>query len=85
MEREHAKEKQKLVKDKDAGAVYCPFSSDGRPSNMSQLAKGQLTKANQTKAKMESLARELQKVCQCANVLSPSILKLLGRTTNGSE
>lgn len=42
MEREHSKEKQKLVKDKDA-------------------AKGQLTKANQTKAKMESLARELQK------------------------
>ncbi|KAI0094430.1 hypothetical protein BDY19DRAFT_912732 [Irpex rosettiformis] len=41
-EREHAKEKQKLVKDKDA-------------------AKSQLTKANQTKAKMENLARELQK------------------------
>ncbi|KAG5342047.1 hypothetical protein C0989_005727 [Termitomyces sp. Mn162] len=42
LERDHAKEKQKLVKDKDA-------------------AKGQLTKANQTKAKMENLARELQK------------------------
>ncbi|KDR85711.1 hypothetical protein GALMADRAFT_234767 [Galerina marginata CBS 339.88] len=42
MERDHAKEKQKLVKDKDA-------------------AKGQLTKANQTKTKMENLARELQK------------------------
>ncbi|KAF9567811.1 hypothetical protein CPC08DRAFT_520198 [Agrocybe pediades] len=42
MEREHSKEKQKLVKDKDA-------------------AKGQLTKANQTKTKMENLARELQK------------------------
>ncbi|TFK77417.1 hypothetical protein BDN72DRAFT_42051 [Pluteus cervinus] len=42
LERDHAKEKQKLVKDKDA-------------------AKGQLTKANQTKTKMESLARELQK------------------------
>ncbi|RDB29407.1 hypothetical protein Hypma_015850 [Hypsizygus marmoreus] len=42
LEREHAKEKQKLVKDKDA-------------------AKGQLTKANQTKTKMENLARELQK------------------------
>ncbi|EKM61609.1 uncharacterized protein PHACADRAFT_84750 [Phanerochaete carnosa HHB-10118-sp] len=41
-ERDHAKEKQKLVKDKDA-------------------AKSQLTKANQTKTKMESLARELQK------------------------
>ncbi|KAG6889980.1 hypothetical protein C0995_012940 [Termitomyces sp. Mi166 len=42
LERDHAKEKQKLVKDKEA-------------------AKGQLTKANQTKAKMENLARELQK------------------------
>lgn len=42
MEREHQKEKQKLLKDKDA-------------------AKGQLTKANQTKIKMENLARELQK------------------------
>ncbi|KAI1793111.1 hypothetical protein LXA43DRAFT_282216 [Ganoderma leucocontextum] len=42
LERDHAKDKQKLVKDKDA-------------------AKGQLTKANQTKTKMENLARELQK------------------------
>ncbi|KAJ8593226.1 hypothetical protein M405DRAFT_811327 [Rhizopogon salebrosus TDB-379] len=42
LERDHAKEKQKLVKDKDA-------------------AKGQLAKANQTKVKMENLARELQK------------------------
>ncbi|KAG2368841.1 hypothetical protein BDR07DRAFT_1348972 [Suillus spraguei] len=42
LERDHAKEKQKLVKDKDA-------------------AKSQLTKANQTKVKMENLARELQK------------------------
>ncbi|KAI0800629.1 hypothetical protein C8Q74DRAFT_1191601 [Fomes fomentarius] len=42
LERDHAKEKQKLVKDKDA-------------------AKSQLTKANQTKTKMENLARELQK------------------------
>ncbi|KAH9932040.1 uncharacterized protein BXZ73DRAFT_101415 [Epithele typhae] len=42
LERDHAKEKQKLTKDKDA-------------------AKGQLTKVNQTKAKMENLARELQK------------------------
>ncbi|KAF8625215.1 hypothetical protein AX15_005517 [Amanita polypyramis BW_CC] len=42
LERDHAKEKQKLLKDKDA-------------------AKGQLTKANQTKTKMENLARELQK------------------------
>ncbi|KAI6136379.1 hypothetical protein F5141DRAFT_24396 [Pisolithus sp. B1] len=42
LERDHAREKQKLVKDKDT-------------------AKSQLTKANQTKAKMENLARELQK------------------------
>lgn len=42
LERDHSKEKQKLVKDKDA-------------------AKGQLTKASQTKAKIENLARELQK------------------------
>ncbi|KAG7452264.1 uncharacterized protein BT62DRAFT_941374 [Guyanagaster necrorhizus] len=42
LERDHAKEKQKLTKDKDA-------------------AKSQLTKANQTKTKMENLARELQK------------------------
>ncbi|KAF8274326.1 hypothetical protein EI94DRAFT_1825664 [Lactarius quietus] len=42
MEREHQKEKQKLLKDKDA-------------------AKSQLTKSNQTKIKMENLARELQK------------------------
>ncbi|XP_006454149.1 hypothetical protein AGABI2DRAFT_189452 [Agaricus bisporus var. bisporus H97] len=41
-ERDHAKEKQKLTKDKDA-------------------AKSQLTKANQGKAKIEGLARELQK------------------------
>ncbi|KXN88855.1 hypothetical protein AN958_06725 [Leucoagaricus sp. SymC.cos] len=41
-ERDHAKEKQKLTKDKDA-------------------AKSQLTKANQSKAKIEGLARELQK------------------------
>ncbi|KAJ7070743.1 hypothetical protein C8F01DRAFT_975307 [Mycena amicta] len=42
LERDHAKEKQKLIKDKDA-------------------AKSQLTKANQSKTKVESLARELQK------------------------
>ncbi|KAJ7109904.1 hypothetical protein C8R44DRAFT_833492 [Mycena epipterygia] len=42
LERDHAKEKQKLVKDKDA-------------------AKSQLTKANQSKTKVENLARELQK------------------------
>ncbi|KIL71539.1 hypothetical protein M378DRAFT_19851 [Amanita muscaria Koide BX008] len=42
LERDHTKEKQKLLKDKDA-------------------AKSQLTKANQTKSKMENLARELQK------------------------
>jgi len=44
LEREHAKEKQKLTKDKDS-------------------SKSQLTKANQAKAKIENLGRELQKVC----------------------
>ncbi|TFK41851.1 hypothetical protein BDQ12DRAFT_677267 [Crucibulum laeve] len=42
LERDHAKEKQKLIKEKDT-------------------AKGQLTKSNQTRTKMENLARELQK------------------------
>ncbi|KAI5118264.1 hypothetical protein M0805_008198 [Coniferiporia weirii] len=42
VERDHAKEKQKLAKDKDT-------------------AKSQLTKANQTKAKLENLARDLTK------------------------
>lgn len=42
LEREHAKEKQKLTKDKDA-------------------AKTQYNKASQAKAKLESLAREMQK------------------------
>ncbi|KAH8110693.1 hypothetical protein DFH11DRAFT_1513997 [Phellopilus nigrolimitatus] len=42
VERDHAKEKQKLVKDKDT-------------------AKSQLTKVNQTKAKLENLARDLTK------------------------
>ncbi|KAG8774952.1 hypothetical protein FRC12_001732 [Ceratobasidium sp. 428] len=42
LEREHAKEKQKLTKDKDA-------------------AKTQYNKASQARAKLESLARELQK------------------------
>ncbi|KAF7303147.1 hypothetical protein MKEN_01278400 [Mycena kentingensis (nom. inval.)] len=42
LERDHAKEKQKLMKDKDS-------------------TKSALTKANQSKTKVESLARELQK------------------------
>ncbi|EJC98655.1 uncharacterized protein FOMMEDRAFT_136872 [Fomitiporia mediterranea MF3/22] len=42
IERDHAKEKQKLTKDKDT-------------------AKSQLTKANQTKAKLENFARDLTK------------------------
>ncbi|KAF5313185.1 hypothetical protein D9619_002621 [Psilocybe cf. subviscida] len=44
MERDHAKEKQKLI-----------------GTTSIHPAKGQLTKANQTKTKMENLARELQK------------------------
>jgi hypothetical protein len=62
MERDHAKEKQKLVKDKDAGSCSqsscVPFSF----TEAGMKAKSQLTKANQTKTKMENLARELQKV-----------------------
>ncbi|KAH0838070.1 hypothetical protein J3R83DRAFT_6311 [Lanmaoa asiatica] len=62
LERDHAKEKQKLVKDKDA-------------------AKGQLTKANQTKAKMENLARELQKedskrLAQCVEEAQEEIVQM---------
>ncbi|KAG6380927.1 hypothetical protein JVT61DRAFT_5320 [Boletus reticuloceps] len=62
LERDHAKEKQKLVKDKDA-------------------AKGQLTKANQTKAKMENLARELQKedskrLAQCVEEAQEEIMQM---------
>jgi hypothetical protein len=68
MERDHAKEKQKLVKDKDAGMSYshshCPRSPILTPGH-ARTAKSQLTKANQTKTKMENLARELQKVRVC--------------------
>ena len=63
MERDHAKEKQKLVKDKDAGEYpqdWLDAYDFIHASNL--LAKSQLTKANQTKTKMENLARELQKV-----------------------
>ena len=61
LERDHAKEKQKLFKDKDAGLLIpraLRLYSILRPIP----AKSQLTKANQTKTKMENLARELQKV-----------------------
>ena len=62
MERDHAKEKQKLMKDKDAGKNIqrLPLLLQAQ----SLKAKGQLTKANQNKTKMENLARELQKVCR---------------------
>ncbi|KAG6837643.1 hypothetical protein H0H93_004919 [Arthromyces matolae] len=59
LERDHAKEKQKLVKDKDAGVPSSLYAYN--PIIHLLKAKGQLTKANQTKAKMENLARELQK------------------------
>ena len=62
MERDHAKEKQKLVKDKDAGNIPASPHHFARLIYASE-AKSQLTKANQTKTKMENLARELQKVC----------------------
>ncbi|KZP25284.1 hypothetical protein FIBSPDRAFT_734260 [Athelia psychrophila] len=77
VERDHAKEKQKLVKDKDA-------------------AKGQLTKANQTKTKMESLARELQKdnkrlredskrLAQCVEDAQDEILQLKADMTKRAD
>ena len=56
-------------------------------SNPDTKAKGQLTKANQTKTKMENLARELQKVRPCPLII-PSISVtycLYSRTTNGYE
>lgn len=62
LERDHAKEKQKLVKDKDAGSYHHFVNSHLLIFTRVSLAKGQLSKANQTKTKMESLARELQKV-----------------------
>jgi hypothetical protein len=63
MEREHQKEKQKLVKDKDAGMLHQPhFFFRPLKVFICNAAKSQLTKANQTKIKMENLARELQKV-----------------------
>lgn len=46
-------------------------------------AKSQLTKANQTKIKMENLARELQKVCHVPRMDLMIWTKILHRTTNG--
>lgn len=65
LEREHAKEKQKLTKDKDAGACVGSFGL-GRCAQRSSFdvwwaAKTQYNKASQAKAKLESLAREMQK------------------------
>ncbi len=68
MEREHQKEKQKLVKDKDAGSLASFSLSQIITDIISNVAKGQLTKANQTKVKMENLARELQKVSHVLSV-----------------
>ena len=49
-------------------------------------AKGQLTKANQTKTKMENLARELQKVNRKLLHSAPLILTvILSRTTRSYE
>ncbi|KIY51309.1 hypothetical protein FISHEDRAFT_37381 [Fistulina hepatica ATCC 64428] len=77
LERDHAKEKQKLTKDKDA-------------------AKSQLTKANQTKTKMESLARELQKdnkrlredgkrLAQCVEDAQDELLQMKSSLTKRTE
>jgi hypothetical protein len=47
-------------------------------------AKSQLTKANQTKIKMENLARELQKVCHVVSAEFDDIWLTFGtRTTSG--
>lgn len=64
MERDHAKEKQKLAKDKDAGTRSYAFLFS---LSDQAAAKSQLTKANQTKTKMENLARELQKVFEAVH------------------
>ena len=47
-------------------------------------AKSQLTKANQTKIKMENLARELQKVRHVLRTTLMTWTKVLHRTTKGS-
>jgi translation initiation factor 2B subunit (eIF-2B alpha/beta/delta family) len=82
MEREHQKEKQKLLKDKDAGrsSVHTLHSEFTRPDF--DAAKSQLTKANQTKIKMENLARELQKVC---HVVSPNLTTLTEVPAQGQQ
>jgi hypothetical protein len=89
MERDHAKEKQKLLKDKDAGArailhLFCKLRISPK---LCRKAKGLLAKANQTKTKMENLARELQKVRPCPlNIPSLSVAYCLSsRTTNAYE
>lgn len=82
LERDHSKEKQKLTKDKDAG-TSC-YMCQIQPTKASIcLAKGQLTKANQTKTKMENLARELQKVRPKASPFPCS--SLIYRTTSVYE
>jgi hypothetical protein len=51
------------MKDKDAGPSFTTrLTNSFTRRNTSFIAKSQLTKTNQTKTKMESLARELQKV-----------------------
>jgi hypothetical protein len=64
-EREHAREKQRLTKDKDTGTFIDLLDGenllfDDAMVNGS-LAKASLTKANQAKTKLENIARELQK------------------------
>lgn len=76
MERDHAKEKQKLVKDKDAGPLLLSSYRLPQLTDIITEAKGQLTKANQTKTKMESLARELQKDNKRLRVCVANVIKL---------
>ena len=62
LEREYSKEKQKLQKDKDTGLYRLPYRYLHSYIYRCFIAKGQLTKANQMKAKMENIARDLNKV-----------------------
>lgn len=73
-EREHARERQKLTKDKDTGTYYLEYRRwRHRDLIMTALftcsiAKSSLTKANQAKTKLENIARELQKAGKRHNV-----------------
>lgn len=77
VEREHQKEKQKLTKDKDAGALHSVYYYRRYILSIIHVAKSQLSKANQGKTKMENLARELQKVRSYSYYVATSLIKFL--------